>query len=144
MRLVCYSPKKQINLQQAYEKRSPIKITERKRNTTKRTTSDKEEYTIIKSARITPATLEFPFDESCVSNLLTVTDALNVNVYQTVDLKVKIVTKSENKQVIIHNDKIKYKVDCNTVHEACPLGKHNQQSNHRQKLPLETSHGTHL
>ena len=24
-----------------------------------------------------------------------------------------------------------------TVHEACPLGKHNQQSNHRQKLPLK-------
>ena len=43
----------------------------------KRTTSDKEEYTIIKSAKITPATLEFPFDESCVSNLLTVTDPLN-------------------------------------------------------------------
>ena len=125
MRLVCYSPKKRINLQQAYEKRSPIKITETKRNTTKRTTSDKEEYTIIKSAKITPATLEFLFDESCVSNLLTVTDALNVNVYQTEDLKVKIVTKSENKQVIIQNDKIKYKVDCiiadETVHEACPL-----------------------
>ena len=31
--------------------------------------------------------MEFPFDESCVSNLLTVavTDALNANVYQTVD-----------------------------------------------------------
>ena len=36
-----------------------------------------------------------------------------MHVYQTVDLhvKVKIVTKSEKKQVIIQNDKIKYKVD---------------------------------
>ena len=88
-------------LQQAYEKRPPIKITETKRNATKRTTSDKEEYTIIKSAKITPTTLEFALDESYVSNLLTVADALNANVCQTVALKVKIVTKGENKQVKI-------------------------------------------
>ena len=89
VRLVCYSLRKRINLQQAYEKRSPIKITETKRNTAKRTTADKEEYTIIKPKNVTPATLEFPSDESCVSNLLTVVDAFNANVYQSVDLKVK-------------------------------------------------------
>ena len=38
-------------------------------------------------------------------------DALNTNVCQTVGLKVKIVTKSEKKQVNIQNVKIKYKVD---------------------------------
>ena len=91
VRLVCYSLRKRTvtNLQQVYEKRSPIKITETKRNTAKRTTADKEEYTIIKPKKVTPATLEFSSDESCVSNLLTVVDAFNANVYQSVDLKVK-------------------------------------------------------
>ena len=135
VRLVCYSLRKRTNLQQVYEKRSPIKITETKRNTAKRTTADKEEYTIIKAKKVTPATLEFPSDESCVSNLLTVVDAFNANVYQSVDLKVKLVTKSENEQVVKHNDKIKYKVDS-------ILGKHIQKINHRQKLPLETSQST--
>ena len=131
---MCYSLRKRTNLQQAYEKRSPIKITEIKRNTAKRTTADKEEYTIIKSKKVTPATLEFPSDESCVSNLLTVVGAFNANVYQSVDLKVKIVTKSENEQVVKHNDRIKYKDSI--------LGKHIQKINHRQKLPLETSQST--
>ena len=84
---------------------------------------------------MTPATLEFPYDDWCVSNLLSVVDALNKNVCQTVGLKVKIVTKSENEQVVKHNDRIKYKVDS-------ILGKHIQKINHRQKLPLETSQST--
>ena len=62
--------------------------------------------------------MEFALDESYVCNLLTVADALNANVCQTVDLKVKIVTKGENKQVIIHNGKIKYKVGCITADET--------------------------
>lgn len=45
-------------------------------------------------------------------------DALDANVCQTVGLKVKIVKKSEKKQVNIHNVKIKYKVDCITADET--------------------------
>ena len=85
---------------------------------------------------MTPATLELPYDDWCVSNLLTVVDALNTNVCQTVGLKVKIVTKSEKKQVNIQNVKIKYKVDSITADETQSMKLvlwHNQQSKQQAK-----------
>ena len=43
--------------------------------------------------------------------LHTVKQALDLNIYETVDLKVKIMIKSENKQPILQRDKTKYKMD---------------------------------
>ena len=43
--------------------------------------------------------------------LHTVKQALDLNIYETVDLKVKIMINSENKQPILQGDKTKYKMD---------------------------------
>ena len=55
--------------------------------------------------------MDFPFNESCANNLKTVKESLSANTYDTVDLKVKIVTKSPKKQPIIINSTTKYKSD---------------------------------
>ena len=112
IRLVCYSPKNRTNLQQAYEKHSPVKIVGTKRNERKRFNTDTEEHTIAKHAKITPATnLQFSFNQSFGNRLLTVKDALAANVYKTIDLKVKIIKKAENKQVVVKNETPRYKAD---------------------------------
>ena len=76
-------------------------------------------------------------------------DALNKNVCQTVGLKVKIVTKSEKKQVNIQNVKIKYKVDSITADETQSMKlvlweNTINKVNNKQKLPLESSYSKHL
>lgn len=117
VRLVCFSPQKRKVLQSAYEKKSPVKI-EANLNTRKRLNTDSEEYTIPKNARVTSSEIEFPFNESLDDNLHTVNQALQANIYKSVDLKVKIITKDENKQVIVKDTKSKYKCDALVADET--------------------------
>ena len=104
---VCCTPKKRLNLQQAYQNKSPVKIVGVK-STRKRYRTDSEEYSIQKYAKITPSTLEFSYNDAFSNNLCSVQQALSKDVYETVDLKVKI----KKKQVIIKNEKPTYKSDC--------------------------------
>jgi hypothetical protein len=52
--MVCYSPEKRQQLQQSQESKSPVKITVVAKNKSKRSSSEREEYTILKRAKITP------------------------------------------------------------------------------------------
>lgn len=72
-----------------------------------------EEYTIAKQAKIMPSSPTFEYNEQFASKLCTVTEALAKDIYETVDLKVKVLTKEEKKQPIIQNKKVRYK--CDTV-----------------------------
>jgi len=114
IRLVCYAPKQRVNINQAYQTKSPVKILGTKRKISNRydSTSISEEYNILKTAKITPTTVNFKYDESLSRNLYTVNECLQAPVYSTIDLKVKIMTKNDNKQAIIHNEQTKYKCDC--------------------------------
>lgn len=105
VRLVCYSPNKLhvLHLQRASEK-SPIKL-QKQRNTNNRFTSDKEEYTIVKAVKIMPARLCLQWIMYCVDKLLTVWEALEVNVYPMLDLKVKIITSRPWYRITKHNIK---------------------------------------
>ena len=113
VRAVCYSPEKRINLNQAFKNKSPVKIQGVKRTASKRFHATMEEYTIAKQAKIMPSSPTFEYNEQFASKLCTVTEALAKDIYETVDLKVKILTKEENKQPIIQNEKVRYK--CDTV-----------------------------
>ena len=55
--------------------------------------------------------LQFECDNSLSNRLHTVQEALDASVYETVDLKVKIMMKSENKQPIVHGGKTTFKTD---------------------------------
>ena len=49
-----------------------------------------------KQQKITPTTAPFEYDESLVFKLHSITECLNANIYKTVDVKVKVITKSQN------------------------------------------------
>lgn len=112
VRAVCYSPEKRIKLQQAYKNKSPIKICGVKASVNKRFLSGLDEYTILKKAKITPSSpLKFEYNEAFSSNLCTVKAALSKDLYEVVDLKVKVIKKQETKQFIVKNEKTCCKSD---------------------------------
>ena len=84
-----------------------------KHSPSKRFHTQEEEFTIAKHAKISPASLSFSFNESFSNQLCTITQALGKDLYETVDVKAKVLKKAENKQVIIKDgEKAKYKSDC--------------------------------
>ena len=107
---MCYSPKQRPTLQQAFEKKSPIKIIGTRKHT-KRLFSDKEEYTLSKSAKLQSTSLAFPYNDK-FDKLHTCEEALEASIYQRIDLKVKVITKQPDKQAVVKNDKTYYKVEC--------------------------------
>ena len=113
VRTVCYSPQKRTNLNHAFLNRSAVKIVGVKHTPSKRFHTQEEEFTIAKHAKISPAFLSFSFNESFSNQLCTITQALGKDLYESVDVKAKVLKKTENKQVIINDgEKAKYKSDC--------------------------------
>ena len=112
VRAVCYSPEKRVTIQQACENNSPVKISGTKRNRSTAFNANSEECTITRPAKITRTDVDFKVNESLAHNLITVKDCLTANIFETVHLKVKIVTKSERKQPISINWQAKYQADC--------------------------------
>ena len=112
VRAICYSLKKRVTIQQAQENNSPVRISATKRNRSTTFNANSEEYTITKPAKITPTDVDFKVNESLAHNLITVKDCLSANIFETVDIKVKIITKSERKQPISINQQTKYQADC--------------------------------
>ena len=102
-------PQKRKVLQTAFEK-SPIKI-RANCNTKKRLNTDSDEYTIPKNAKVMPSNVEFSYNEGIDNHLHSVKEALESNIYTSVDLKVKIITKEQNKQLIVKNTKTTCKCD---------------------------------
>ena len=112
MHLVCYSPKKRESLQQAFANQSPVKIVGAKKNSKKHFNADADNHCISKHARITPADhLSFPFNPSMGNCLHTVKQTLEADIYEIVDLKVKIITKSQSKQSVMKNQVSVQKID---------------------------------
>ena len=117
VRLVCFSPEKRTNLHQTQLNQTPVTITEVKQNTTK-IFSSMEEYTIPKKSKIIPGELDFPYNTTLSNRFHTVSEALAANLYETVGLKVKIMTKSEDKETVVHGNKTRYKTDAIVADET--------------------------
>ena len=98
---------KKSHFQQAFQNKSPVKIHGVQRSKTK-----EDEYSIAKAAKIAPFDVEFPYNKAVASQVSTVEDCLSASLYDKVDIKVKVVTKSENKQPVVHRGKTKYGVEC--------------------------------
>ncbi|KXJ05367.1 uncharacterized protein LOC110236237 [Exaiptasia diaphana] len=114
VRAVCYSPKKRLALQQACQSKSPIKIQGVKRSLSKSFSNQnqKEEICITKYAKITTTRTDFTHDAALTSRLHQIDQCLSADVYDVVDIKIKVFSKTENKQWVIKNDKKIYKTDC--------------------------------
>ena len=111
--LVCYSPEKRESLQQAFASQSPVKVVGIKKNYKRRFNADTEDHCISNHARITPADhlCLIPFNSSKGNCLYTVKQILEADIYEIVDLKVKIITKSQSKQSVMKNQVPRQKID---------------------------------
>lgn len=117
VRLVCYSPEKRTNFHQSQVKQLPVRITNAKKSPNKRLTT-KEEYTITKRARVFPTTLDFSFNETLSNRFHTVDDALKEDLYETVDLKVKVLSKCEDKETVFLGETPRCKTDAIVADET--------------------------
>lgn len=110
VRLVCYSPEKRTMLQQSQEKQLPVKITSARMSPNKRFSAT-DEYTISKKAKITPTSLEFSYNSDLSNRYVSVEDALKADLYQTVDVEVKVLHKSPLKETLFQGNCTKCKTD---------------------------------
>ena len=90
----------------------PVRICTTKRNRSNTFNANSEEYTITRPAKITRTDEDFEVNESLAHNLITIKDCFNANIFETVDIKVKVIIKSEKKQPISINRQTKYQADC--------------------------------
>ena len=97
---------------------APVKIVGAHLSSSQRFSSSTEEYTISKKSKITTTTLQFPFRESFSDRFYTISQVLDANPFETVDIKVNILTKSENKQAVVHGERTRYKTDCIVADET--------------------------
>ena len=112
VRAVCFDPSKRVNLQQAYQQKSPVKICGVKRTSSTSFSDKQEEFKILKQAKIMPTSTDFGYNSTIGSSLLTVKQAFSADLYKKIDVIAKVMSKNINKQVIIRNGKRLMKVDC--------------------------------
>ena len=105
-------------MQQLKQKKSPVKIVGAQLSSSNRLSLSTEECIISKKSKITTTTLQFPFKGSFSNRFYNISQVLDANPYETVDIKVKILTKSENKQAIVHGERTRYKADCIVANET--------------------------
>ncbi|XP_078368323.1 uncharacterized protein LOC144652183 [Oculina patagonica] len=109
VQLVCYSPKKRKPLKHLSTKKAN-KIQSKTQQ--EKTSSTTNEYTLDKDSEIELSNnLPLDFNSSLDDHLHTVEQALRADIYKTVDLKVKIIMKNENKQSILHDGRPTYNCD---------------------------------
>ena len=110
VQLVCYSPEKRTMLQQSQEKQLPVKIPSAQMSPNKRF-SPTDEYTISKKAKIMQTSLEFSNNNDLSNRYVSVEDALKADLYQTVDVEVKVLHKSPLKETLFQGNCTKCKTD---------------------------------
>ncbi|XP_015761981.1 PREDICTED: uncharacterized protein LOC107341070 [Acropora digitifera] len=102
---VSYETKKRTTLHQAYSFKSPVKISGVKRLPSTSFSDSLEEYKIDKMAKITPTMTEFDYNPDVASSIYSVQQALDGDVYKTIDVTAKVVNKENNKQPIVSKGK---------------------------------------
>ena len=95
-----------MKLQQHFKNKSSVKIQGTKRSRTK-----DNEHSISKTAKIAPSVVPFPYNDVAASQLHTLKECLEATLYDKVDVKAKVISKSEEKQPVVYQGKTKYKVD---------------------------------
>ena len=109
---ICYEPGKRPTLHQAYSQKSPVKISKLKRLPSSSFSSNTEDFKITKKSKIMPTTTDFSYNPEIASSLVTVKQALSADLYKSVDVVAKVMSKQQEKQLIISNGKQLMKVDC--------------------------------
>ena len=100
-------------MQQAFQTKSPIKISGAKRLPKTSYSNDDDEFKITKKSKIMPSSsIDYEYNEEITSKLHTVTEALQTDIYKSINVLAKVMTKDENKQVIVKQGKRLLKTSC--------------------------------
>ena len=99
-------------MQQAYSFKSPVKISGIKRLPSTSFSDSLEEYKIVKMAKITPTMTEFEYNPTVASTVYNVQQALDGDLFKTIDVTAKLISKEQNKQPIFYKGKQLMKADC--------------------------------
>ena len=73
--------------------------------------SARDEYTISKKAKIMQTSLEFSYNNAVGNRYVSVKDALKADLYQTIDMDVKVLHKSPAKKTLFQGNCTKCKTD---------------------------------
>ena len=109
---MCYETKKRTTIHQPYSSKSPVKISGLKRLPSTSFSDSLEEYKIAKMAKITPTMTEFDYNPDVASSIYSVQQALDGDVYKTIDVTAKVVNKENKKQPIVSKGKQLMKTEC--------------------------------
>ena len=113
VRAVCYEAKKHTTLQQAYSSMSPVKIGGVKRLPSTSFSDLLEEYKIVKMAKITPSMTEFEYNPTVASTDYNIHQALDGDLFKSIDVTTKVMSKEQNKQpIFFYKGKQLMKADC--------------------------------
>ena len=112
VRAVCDETKKRTTLHQFYSSKSPVKISGVKRLPSTSLSDSLEEYKIAKMTKITPTMTEFDYNPDVASSIYSVQQALDGDIYKTIDVTAKVVNKENSKQPIVSKGKQLMKTEC--------------------------------
>lgn len=116
VQLVCFSPEKRVHLKQSQEKRCAVQISPTKKSP-KRTGNFNDQFIVDKKSKIISTKLDFTFNDSFNNRYHTVQQALDADLFKTVDVKVKVMMKADEKEPIYIKGLTKFKVD-STIADA--------------------------
>ena len=77
VRAVHFDPFKRVNLQQAYQQTSPVKIYGNKKSSSTSFSNNQDQYKILKQAKMSPTSTHFEYNAEIGSSLPTVKQALS-------------------------------------------------------------------
>ena len=117
---MCYSPEKRLDLKQMQDKHAALQITPAVKSP-KRLGASSEQYTIQKKSKITPVKLDFDYNESFSNRYHTIQEATEADIFTTVDVKIKVMLKPEEKQPILIGGATKYKVDATVADKTTSI-----------------------
>ena len=98
-----------MNLRQCQTKQTQVSITKFRRG--QKRLSSFDEYTILKKSKVIPTKVDFAFNSEIDNMLRTVNQVIAEDLYKTVDIKVRVMIKEEEKQTITLGNQTKYKAD---------------------------------
>ena len=110
--VVCFSPEKRAIIKGKQVHHIPVKFDDITKTPSKRKLGE-DDYTIRKKCKLSPTTVDFTYNESFDEKNMTVDEVLqNAILFDSVDVKVKILTKPDDKTALTIHGKRKMKVDC--------------------------------
>lgn len=119
VRGVCYSPEKRSKLKETQQKKIAVTIDNVQASIAKRRASE-QEYTIKKKSRITPSTVQFPYNDSFSQTTFPIIDIDDISNYQAINVNAKVLSVGKQSTIRVRG-KTLVKVDVIIADETASI-----------------------